>query len=184
METQTKGKIEEAKFFLLKFYETYNDEEFRYYLSAFISASRSILWVLRKEFGKDKKFKQWYANRKLTADEDALFKFINELRTTTIHKNPIETHRVVSSIHTIPENFNAEDYINKMREINISEPNEEGKQFLSFITETGEKTEGEIDNYKIVNNLFDNEDLYQLSEKYLNILITIYDEWIQLKTHQ
>ena len=136
---------------------------------------------MNSEFNKDPLFIDWYSKRKTTEEETLLFKRINELRVTTTKQKPIETHRVVSSIHTKTDNFNAEEFLNKMHLINISEPDKDGKQFLSVTTESGETFEGEIDNYKIVNNLLDDLDLYDLCDKYLTFIINIYNEWIQIK---
>ncbi|MBI4170855.1 MAG: hypothetical protein HY514_04115, partial [Candidatus Aenigmarchaeota archaeon] len=48
-------KLNEAKFFLKKMVEAEkNLDEFPYYTSAFISATRSITWALEKEFSKNK----------------------------------------------------------------------------------------------------------------------------------
>jgi len=178
MESQTKGKIDEAQFFLLKFKENYNSEEFRYYLSAFISAARSIIWVMNSEFKNDPIFNMWYTERLPTEEEKTLFKRFNDLRITTTKQKPIETHRLISSITIQPANFIEADFIDKMCLVNISEPDKDGKQSLSFISESGKIIEGEICNYKIVNELHDDEDLYILCEKYLDSLIKIYNEWI------
>jgi len=53
-------KIGEAKFFLAKMEETIGDREvFQYYLSAFLSATRSIIQYAREE-SRSKGRKQWY----------------------------------------------------------------------------------------------------------------------------
>ena len=139
---------------------------------------------MNSEFGKDSIFNNWYSKRQVTEEENALFKRINDLRITTTKKKPIETHRIISSIHIVPDNFNPAEFLNKNFMLNISETDKDGNQSLSFITESGETIEGETDNYKIVNNLLDNEDLYLLSEKYLRTLVGIFGEWMLIKSSE
>jgi hypothetical protein len=58
--TGTKLKVNEAKFFLEKMKESFQKQpDFDYYLSAFISSSRSVLWVMRCEFSKIHGWEEW-----------------------------------------------------------------------------------------------------------------------------
>ena len=111
--TQTQGKIDEAEFFLSKFIENYNEHEFKYYLSAFVSAARSISWIMKAEFNQHPLYSTWTTQRQPTEDEAILFKLFNDLRITTNKQKPIETHRIVSSIMTVPEGFNAKEFLGK-----------------------------------------------------------------------
>jgi len=53
-------KIGEAKFFLARMEESLHDREtFRYYLSAFLTASRSVIQYVREE-SRSKGRQQWY----------------------------------------------------------------------------------------------------------------------------
>jgi len=65
---RTRQKLEEAAFFLAKVKEHYFDvldeEEqarpFLYYLSAFVSAARSVTWVMRSEYSALEGWATWY----------------------------------------------------------------------------------------------------------------------------
>jgi len=177
METDAQGKIDEAKFFLSKFIESYNNKEFKYYLSAFISAARSISMIMEQ----NAHYKEWFTKRKATEEESFIVKRAKKLRNINTHEKPIETHRVISGIFTVPEGFNAAEYLGKENMLNISQPDKNGNVFISVPTEAGEALRGEMDEYKIVNNLTDDEDLYDLCEKYLTILENIYCEWLTFR---
>ena len=60
IELNERYKIGEAKFFLARMEESYqNREAFRYYLSAFLTAARSVLQYAREE-SSSKGRQQWY----------------------------------------------------------------------------------------------------------------------------
>jgi len=83
-------KYSEAKYFLEKMKENISDPDaFRYNLSAFLAAARSVTFVLQKEFKKEG-FNEWYDEKVKEMKEDGLMKFMNEKRVVTIHKEPIK----------------------------------------------------------------------------------------------
>ena len=84
-------KLKEANFFFAKMRERAamafgNHEEFDFYLSAFLSAARSVTFRLENERSDEyKKFRDSYF-KKLSPDDDEIFKFMNEERVHEIHK--------------------------------------------------------------------------------------------------
>ena len=91
-------KLREARFFhqhLMNMRQartaTYEPEAFGYYFSAFISAARSVLWVLHHE--EKKKWKAWEPTWKATLnDEERKFlKFTNQLRIDEAKRSGAET---------------------------------------------------------------------------------------------
>src|SRR6476659_3376674 len=68
-----------------------------YYLSAFISAARSVTFVLQVEIGKNHEFKAWYSKKQEHMKEHPMFFFFNSLRVETIHlEGKIKFRRNVS----------------------------------------------------------------------------------------
>lgn len=101
----TKKKLREAEFFLnqfnLKSSKIIQEESLDFYLSAFLSASRSVTLVLQVEHKQeyDQIFPQW----KLRLDENdrELLEFMNDQRVATIHKTGATIER---KKHDIPIN--------------------------------------------------------------------------------
>jgi hypothetical protein len=82
-------KFDEAKFFYDRMLEyRRNVVAFPYYLSAFLSALRSVTFYLQKQFNHTPKFEEWYAARHL--DTDPILRFLNDKRVTAVHKEPFD----------------------------------------------------------------------------------------------
>ena len=88
----TVSKLEEARFFLDKL-ELHRNAvpEFDYYLSAFISSARSLLWVMRAEYHNVDGWEDWYHSQVPTADETELLKKINDIRVRSEKIRPLRT---------------------------------------------------------------------------------------------
>ena len=89
---KTRRKLEEAEFFLDQLEPNYGKaKKFDFYLSAYISAARSVLWIMKAEYGGVPGWKSWYASQKPNSEERALLKGTNELRTRTTKREPLST---------------------------------------------------------------------------------------------
>jgi hypothetical protein len=80
-------KVHEAHYFIHQLIENYHyPHPFRYYLSAFLSAARSITWMLQKELAGRDGFRVWYGPRqeRMKADDDLAF--LNSLRVGAVHQ--------------------------------------------------------------------------------------------------
>lgn len=89
---RTNNKLGEAKFFLDQLKPNYGKlKKFDYYLSAFISSARSVLWVMRSEYSKVLGWEQWYKDRKPNAEETALLKGTNDIRIRTEKIGSLQT---------------------------------------------------------------------------------------------
>jgi hypothetical protein len=93
----TQKKLAEARFFLGHMREEankpnrQNPDAFDHYLSAFISAARSVLWVLHHERKEEwENFEPGWKSR-LTGDESKLLKFTNEQRIESVKKKGAST---------------------------------------------------------------------------------------------
>ena len=94
---QTQKKLREARFFLramsLAGRSTQLDNEaFEFYLSAFLSAARSVTWVLQSE--QKESYDSWFPAwaEALREEERALFKFMNDQRVAEVHQQGTETY--------------------------------------------------------------------------------------------
>jgi hypothetical protein len=72
---RTNHKLGEAKFFLDQLTPNYGKlKKFDYFLSAFISSARSVLWVMRNEYDAVPGWEAWFDARKPNTEEEALLK--------------------------------------------------------------------------------------------------------------
>ena len=85
--TNTRDKLNETKFFLkcLKYATT----NFPYYLSAFLTAARSITYFMQKEYAHVKGFSKWYLEKQSYMKNEPIMKILHNKRNMTAHKNPI-----------------------------------------------------------------------------------------------
>jgi hypothetical protein len=103
----TKDRLEEARFFLDKLRQEKkrqeellgtNPQEFRYYVHAFLSAARSVRWVLQCD--EPEKYKAWtdtWAAKDSLADKD-LLKLMNDQRVAVTHRRGAETTPVSEKV--------------------------------------------------------------------------------------
>jgi len=100
---RTRGKLNEAKFFLQELEKDYmKHPECDYYLSAFFSSARSVAWVMRNEYDSVEGWEAWYDARKPTSDEELLLTIANRIRVRTTKKGPLETRGQIA-IHVPPQ---------------------------------------------------------------------------------
>ena len=97
----TQQKYNEAEYFLEMMKDNdENRQRFEYNLSAFLSAARSVTFVLQKESSKNPKFDEWYCKKQMQMKRDKLFKFLKKKRDSGIHKKIIKPRAEISI--TIP----------------------------------------------------------------------------------
>jgi len=83
-------KHKEAMYFLKRMQETYLIPfEFECNLQAFISSSRSVTFIMQKEYSNKPDFEQWYRKKQDEMRGDQMLSFFNEARTTSIHLKPL-----------------------------------------------------------------------------------------------
>lgn len=86
--------MEEAKHFggQMQFYVE-DPPKFAFSLSAFLSAARSVTFIMQSEFNNLQGFDIWYEDKQKEMSSDKDFKFFNNLRVVTIHQKPVIPHR-------------------------------------------------------------------------------------------
>ncbi|CAG1770697.1 hypothetical protein [Geobacter sp.] len=88
----TRHKVKEAEFHLQNAQEHYQEDEvFSYFLSAFLSAARSITFYMQKQYGKVSGFPEWYCIEQIKMVADAELKYLNEARVEDVHRKPVHT---------------------------------------------------------------------------------------------
>lgn len=94
--SSTEEKLEEAEYFLgLMKKDPLDHSKFKFHLSAFLSASRSITFIMQKEF-KNKKFKDWYAKKQKEFDSNPLLAYFNNKRVISTHQEVIRPNKHVT----------------------------------------------------------------------------------------
>ena len=97
----TQQNYNEAEYFLeMMKGNDENRQRFEYNLSAFLSAARSVTFVLQKESSKNPEFDEWYCKKQMQMKRDKLFKFLKKKRDSGIHKKIIKPRAEIST--TIP----------------------------------------------------------------------------------
>lgn len=88
--TNTKDKLNEAKFFLEEMIRVSSEiDKFRYMLTAFLAASRSITQIMQKEFSERAGFTEWYAQKREEMKRSPILKYLHEQRIITFHQRPV-----------------------------------------------------------------------------------------------
>ncbi len=91
LRNDTLNKLGESGYFLTQMKQTANDwMPFRFNLSAFLSAARSITFVIQKEYAQVAAFESWYKLQQEEMRKDKVLTFFNNLRVTSIHKKPVK----------------------------------------------------------------------------------------------
>ena len=103
--TLSRLKLAEAKFFLDQLRPNYNKErKFDFFLSAFISAARSVTWIMRSEYGEVGGWEAWFNALEPSGEEAALLQGTNEVRIRTQKREPLRTMaRLVVDRIIVPE---------------------------------------------------------------------------------
>lgn len=95
--SDTREKLLESKYFFERMTETQPDRyAFKYNLSAFLAAARSVTAIMQKEFDKVSGFKDWYENIQAKLQSDDTMKLFKDKRDVTIHQQPVRPHAHVN----------------------------------------------------------------------------------------
>ena len=89
--TETREKFIEAKFFFDRMVENQSVRDaFKFNLSAFLSAARSVTLFMQKEYHKVSGFKEWYIKKQDEMGKDPYMKLLDDKRDLTIHQHQVE----------------------------------------------------------------------------------------------
>jgi hypothetical protein len=183
----TEGKLNEARFFLSKLEQIYyeylealgSDEPSppvsQYYLSAFISSARSVMWVMRYEYYDVQGWEAWYDSHKANREheEEELLKKTNDVRIRSEKKSPLILAPNVA-FNSISDEITLET--------DETLPKEQRKKFKAKFTEFPKEGEDpdkepktiemllEVRSFFLALEEFPNEDILKLCKSYLSFL--------------
>ena len=101
MSTRTRFKLEEARFFHEHLKQHWRHvPNYEFYLSAFVSAARSVTWVMKFEYGRKSGWQEWFDERQPPSHLRELLRKMNDLRVRSTKSEPIRTRTSVK--FTIP----------------------------------------------------------------------------------
>ena len=175
--TRTRDKLNEAWFFLTKLDEHYFDHirgvlerdvsppAFAYYLSAFVSAARSVTWVMRHEYSRVPGWEDWFRNQKGTNAQRTLLKLFNDPR---VRSEKIEPLPLGHSVHFVGDP-------------DAPEPDPRLPRFRITISTADDGCEEVIHNGEAAAFLwtldeFEGEDLLPACREYANLLASLVQE--------
>lgn len=173
---KTTDKLDEAEFFLKQIEANYLEHPtFDYYLGAFISSARSVLWIMRSEYSNIAGWESWYESLEPSTSDEALLQKINTARIRTEKQAPIKTNFRVDL--TIPKEQvteelrqELENLINKTVEVSVK-PSVENENFVGLPRKSGEVNfKGMIDNvYRVLGELGD-DDVLAVCKEYFTVI--------------
>lgn len=76
--------------------------DFDFYVSAFISAARSVTWVMHAEYGRVSGWKEWYEQQNPSNEIREFLRKLNDLRVRSQKAVPIST-RTTANVRIPPE---------------------------------------------------------------------------------
>ena len=129
--TETEKKLNEAQFFLDALISSKKDpEKFNFFLSAFLSSSRSVSWVMRNEFSKVQEWQDWWDSKEPSSREQTLLRLFSELRNRSQKSKSVKTGFEI----TFDFKFKNEEDLNLVQKYFKSSP----KGLLSFAVKKDE----------------------------------------------
>ena len=88
--TNTREKLLEAKYFLERMIENHAERNaFKYNLSAFLSAARSVTLIMQNEYHNILGFDKWYSIQQDKMKADDKMKILDAKRDVTIHQESV-----------------------------------------------------------------------------------------------
>lgn len=88
--TNNRDKLNEAKHFFEEMKRVSSDpNKFRYELTAFLAASRSITLIMQKEFSDKTGFTEWYVQKQNEMKNNPILKYLHRQRNISHHEHPV-----------------------------------------------------------------------------------------------
>jgi len=101
-----RDKLNEARFFLDKMKDG-RDREFRYYLSAFVSAARSVTGALQASLRSRAGFDEWYMPRQKSLEGDRIARIVKQSRNAMLKKG----NQALAYTHTFRNPANPQEWV-------------------------------------------------------------------------
>jgi hypothetical protein len=180
VEGRTWRRLKEAYFFLTEMDRSYmKSDNFFYYLSAFILHSRTVLWVMKKEYSKVDGFKEWYDSKEATKGEKELLGKLTKLRNDAEKKGIIGTH-IKGTLTVSEENIRELEHFSNLEELSNYFEAHSGKAFVILTEEElkalGRKKgliRGKMEDMVIEFEDFPDRDIMEVCKHYFFFLVKI-----------
>ena len=93
--TNARDKLKESAYFLARMHDAVSDRDpFRFNLSAFLAASRSVVYHLRRQYGRQDSFKAWINAQEERLKKEPIAGLMFDKRRLTIHEVPVQPRAV------------------------------------------------------------------------------------------
>ena len=87
----TQDKLQEVMYLFLQLKRVFpDDDKFRWSLSAFLNAFRSVTFYMQKQYHNVNEFTTWYNKQQRIMEEDDELKFMNSARVESVHIEPVD----------------------------------------------------------------------------------------------
>ena len=97
MRIQADFKIDQARYFLTRMRENYQDPRvFNYHYNAYLSSSMNVTFSLQKEFNNNQHFIEWYPIVQKNMKNDSELKYLDNARDEDIHDFPSSYKATIS----------------------------------------------------------------------------------------
>jgi hypothetical protein len=175
----TQTKLDEAIFFLGQIESnSFNSPHLGYYLSAFISSSRSVLWVMRHEFCQVDGWLEWYESKIPSPEMTRFLQSLNDLRTRAVKKETPSVQYMID--FRIPPggltNEKAEWLRSSAGQSLIVTVYTEDEPSPSISTEHGISFDARVDSAFPSVSEFSGDDILKIGRQYVTWLSTLADE--------
>jgi hypothetical protein len=180
--SRTRHKLNEAAFFLGKLESQVTEfPNFNYMLSAFVSAARSVIWVMKAEHKQVLGFLEWYDAKVPTLEEKQLLSKINDVRTRSVKSNPLQTiPTIVAEVATqdaTPELRAALENRSKNSSCALISHLDNGTSVTLELPDADTSTPTVLQWMERRIPEFPEEDVVKVCRRYLNLVEQLVSEW-------
>lgn len=175
----TRTKLDEAKFFLTHVESNrFNPTDLGYYVSAFISSARSVLWVMRHEFAHTDGWLGWYSSKAPSPEESHFLENLNTLRVRAVKKEtPSFDYKVEFKIPPGGLSEEGKEWLlSRSEEQLVITVFTEDEQPPPLKPHPGITFEGRVENVYPSVSKFADDDIVKIGERYISWLSGLVDE--------
>lgn len=177
----TEFRLNESKFFLERMKDSKDKSpEFEYHLNAYISSSRSVIWIMNSEYSKVNGWKKWYEDKGVSEEQKKLLDGIVKMRNRSVKQKPLK----VTTYITIGDDKNfcdindvARRFVGKKVSIEIMEEKRDGFNF--YEDKNRVEVSGELKISTTVEE-FKNKDIFDICIEYDAWLSIIVNECVSI----
>jgi len=180
----TEFRLNESKFFLERMKDSKEDKslEFEYHLNAYISSSRSVIWIMNSEYSKVNGWKKWNEDKGVSEELKKLLDGIVKMRNRSLKQKPLK----VTTYTTIGDDKNFCDindvfkrFVGKKVAIEIETMKEKRNEFNFYEDANRVEVSGKLKSSTTVEE-FKNKDIIDICIEYDAWLSIIVNECVSI----